>query len=84
VELLVTEDKSTKIAITKSGDTYNIWLNGIKIAQDIVNPCEAYIGSLLIGCQDSMDYEKFRFSQVTVNQMEVHEGVLSDKEIQGW
>lgn len=84
VELLVPEDKSTKIAITKSGDTYNIWLNGIKIAQDIVNPCEAYIGSLLIGCQDSMDYEKFRFSQVTVNQMEVHEGVLSDKEIQGW
>lgn len=58
--------------------------NGIKIAQDIVNPCESYIGGLLIGCQDSMDYEKFRFSRVTVNQLEVHEGVLEDNEIQSW
>lgn len=31
VELLVTEDKSTKLVITKSGDTYTICLTVLKL-----------------------------------------------------
>ena len=84
VETLLEEDRSTKIAITKDIDNYTIYVNGIPIAKELVSPCDAYLGNLLIGCQETSEFEKFRFSQLTVNRVEIQMKILSEKEIQSW
>ena len=84
VETLLEEDRSTKIAITKDIDNYTIYVNGIPIAKELVSPCDAYLGNLLIGCQETSEFEKFRFSQLTVNRVEIQKKILSEKEIQSW
>ena len=84
VEVMLSEDESAKIAVTKKGDTYSVFVNGIAVAQNIVSPCGSYLGDLLIGCQDTADFDKFRYSGVTVNRVEVRDRVMSQSEIQSW
>lgn len=84
VEVLPSEDASAKIAITKQKDTYNVYVNGIPVAEGIESPCKAYIGTLLVGAQATGEFEPFRFTSVTVNRLEVVEGAMSLGEIQQW
>lgn len=84
VEIRPDEDASARIAVTKEKDTYGVYVNGIPIAEGIYSPCEPYIGTLLIGAQETEEFEKFRYSAVTVNRLEVREEVMSLEEIQRW
>lgn len=84
VEVLLPEDDSAKIAVVKKGDTYGVYVNGVSVAQDIVSPSDAYIGELLIGAQETADFERFRYSGVTVNRLEIKEGIMKLSDIQKW
>lgn len=84
VEVMPDEDTASKIAVTKSGDTYSVYVNGIPVAEGIVSPCDSYIGTLLLGAQVTSDYEKFRFTAVTVNRLEVRDEVMDIEDIQRW
>lgn len=76
---------SATIAITKNNDLYSIYLNGEKIFTNEQLPCEAYSGTLLLGCEElTPGGEKFRFSPTRVLNLEVYDSVLKDSEILAW
>lgn len=76
---------SAAIAITKNNDLYSIYLNGEKIFTDEQLPCDAYSGTLLLGCEElTPGGEKFRFSPTRVLNLEVYDSVLKDSEILAW
>lgn len=76
---------SATIAITKNNDLYSIYLNGEKIFTDEQLPCDAYSGTLLLGCEElTPGGEKFRFSPTRVLNLEVYDSVLKDSEILAW
>lgn len=76
---------SATIAITKNGDLYSIYLNGEKIYTDEQLPCDAYSGTLLLGCEElTPGGEKFRFSPTRVLNLEVYDSVLTESEILAW
>lgn len=76
---------SATIAITKNNDLYSIYLNGEKIFTDEQLPCDAYSGTLLLGCEElAPGGEKFRFSPTRVLNLEVYDSVLKDSEILAW
>lgn len=73
------------LAITKEGDNYSIYWNGDKLYENESLPCDAYEGTLLLGCQElSPGGEKFRFSPTRVLNLEVYDSVLSSDEILAW
>lgn len=84
VEIKPRQDSSSRIAITKQQDTYSVYVDGIPVAEGIVSSCEPYTGTLLIGAQETSEHEKFRYSAVTVNRLEVRDEVLTLSEIQQW
>lgn len=84
VEVMPEEDSSAKLAVMKDGDYYSVYMNGIPIATDIYSPCEQYIGTLLMGVQYTEDFDKFRYSAVTINRLEVKDELLTQQEIQRW
>ena len=76
---------SATIAITKNNDLYSIYLNGEKIFTNEQLPCDAYSGTLLLGCEElAPGGEKFRFSPTRVLNLEVYDSVLKDSEILAW
>lgn len=76
---------SATIAITKNNDLYSIYLNGEKIFTNEQLPCDAYSGTLLLGCEElTPGGEKFRFSPTRVLNLEVYDSVLKDSEILAW
>lgn len=73
------------LAITKEGDNYSIYWNGDKLYENESLPCDAYEGTLLLGCQEiEPGGEKFRFSPTRVLNLEVYDSVLSSDEIVAW
>ncbi len=79
------EADSATLAITKENDRYSIYLNGKKIFSNEELPCDAYSGTLLLGCEElSPGGERFRFSPTRVLNLEVYDSVLSEREILAW
>ena len=84
-QLPMLDADSATLAITKNGDLYSIYLNGEKIYTDENLPCDAYSGTLLLGCEElTPGGEKFRFSPTRVLNLEVYDSVLTDREILAW
>lgn len=77
------EDHYARLAIVKDGDTYSIYANGTLLASGMEAPCDDYIGTLLLGAQES-NGTKFRISEVTINRLEVYDKVLDATEIANW
>lgn len=79
-----TNDFAT-IAITKDTERYTVYWNGEKVVDGDDLPCDAYAGTLLLGCEElSPGGEKFRFSPTRVLNLEVYDSVLSEREILSW
>ncbi|MFT4146437.1 MAG: CotH kinase family protein [Mobilitalea sp.] len=68
------------IVIRKVGTIYSTFVNGEK-KTDINDEEIQYLGNLLLGCQDTGDFTKFRFSGVTINSCKIYEKGLSDEQI---
>ena len=76
---------SATLAITKDNERYSIYLNGEKLYENEQLPCDAYSGTLLLGCEElSPGGEKFRFSPTRVLNLEVYDSVLTESEILAW
>jgi hypothetical protein len=68
------------VVIRKVEDTYSIFINGEKRG-DISSYIPAYMGNLLIACQDDSTFNKFRFSGCTVKSLTVYDNALTDSQI---
>lgn len=84
--LLRSEDaEEAIIAIVKEDSKYTVYFNGEKVISNEDLPCDAYEGTLLLGCQEiEPGGEKFRFSPTRVLNLEVYDSVLSSDEIVAW
>ena len=73
-----------KIAIVKNNMTQSVYVDG-KLAQEItLDRIAPYEGNLLIGCEDTAEFEKFRFSKTTVRQLEVYDTALEPAAVAAW
>ena len=76
--------ETVDIAIVKDIDTYTIYMNGEMAAADIVSPCLAYDGTLLVGAQHDAEGNVFRKSSKQVNSLTIVSGVMDDQAIRAW
>ena len=59
--------------------------HGEKLYENEQLPCDAYSGTLLLGCEElTPGGEKFRFSPTRVLNLEVYDSVLTESEILAW
>ncbi len=73
------------LAIAKDAAEYTVYVNGTLLFSDREYDCDAYNGTLLIGCQElAPGGEKFRYSATHVLNLEVYDSVLSSTEILSW
>ncbi len=87
IDVIVPEtDKDiVDLAIVKESEKYTVYLNGEKVSDKVELPCEAYDGTLLVGCQElSAGGDKFRFSRTQVKNLEVYSEVLDERTIKTW
>ena len=77
------EEGSLTIAVLKLGDRYKVFINGMLHISlfDDSHAFSAYMGNLLIGCQDTPELTKFRFSDTTVGSLRVYDRALTDAQI---
>ncbi len=76
--------RNVDLAVVKDGETYTVYADGVRLADQVSAPCEAYGGSLLIGCQVTAEGERFRYSHTLVNSLTVMSGVMSEQSILRW
>lgn len=67
------------LVVVKQGSHYSVYVNGEKI-RELDSPCAAYAGTLLVGCQESVTGEPFRFSTAKVDALEIWDGALPEEE----
>lgn len=84
VETEVPEDKYVRMAIIKDGTSYDIYLNGELLEGDIITTCDEYDGTLVLGCEQGIDGEPYRFSAAHIYEMEVYNEVVSEKDTLKW
>ncbi len=72
------------LGISKSVNGYTIVVNGKVLADDVQLPCDAYNGNLLIGCQETVEGEKFRFSENKVAAVEVYSDTWGKDRLVAW
>lgn len=84
VNVEVEENTPVSIAITKERYQYNVYVNGEQIVQDELVETEGYKGNLLLGCQETADGEKIRFSDVHIYNLEVYKGIMDEQDILAW
>lgn len=80
----IDQNATVKLAVTKDESKYNVYINGVPVLTDVYSDCPPYTGNLLIGCQETPEGEKMRFSQAVVYNLEVYNGVMSTEEILAW
>ena len=70
------------VAVVKNRHSYRILKDGAFVAERLNTPLGTlYMGNLLIGCQDTDSFAKFRFSAVTVSHLTVYRKALSDADV---
>ena len=80
---LPTNKDTVTLAITKSGDTYSIFMEGEQVAT-ISSSCDSYDGNLLIGAQRMANGTYGRLSAVTVDKFELYNDAKSASEAISW
>jgi hypothetical protein len=83
-KITLPDEPSVTLAIVKDGSNYTIYLDGEVVETNINTTCEAYSGSLTVGCQRLPDGRIGKLSGVNVQALEVREGALTEKKIQTW
>ena len=72
-------DRTIRLVIVKQGSQYTIYRNGM-LETSLESSCDSYEGTLLIGCQETAEGEKFRFSTAKVDELTMSDGALNDEE----
>ena len=71
------------LAITKSGDQYAFYLEGEQ-AGTAQSPCEAYSGTLLLGCERMANNTLGRLSAVRIDRFELYDNAKSSADCLAW
>ena len=82
--LPVEEGSDVCLAIVKDEFAYTIFLNGERIVDGDLCETNPWAGNLLLGCQETPEGEKMRFSGVTVYNLELYNGVMAEADILSW
>jgi len=70
------------LAVVKNRYSYRVLKDGAFVAERLNTPLGMpYMGNLLIGCQDTDSFSKFRFSSVSVSHLTVYRKALSDADV---
>lgn len=80
----VLENSDIRLAVVKDEVSYSVYVNGERIVEEDFCETNPWYGNLLIGCQETVDGEKMRFSGVNVYNLEFYNGVMTEEEIQNW
>lgn len=72
------------IAIVKDTKYYTVYVNGMVMLDRVEISCSPYGGNLLIGCQETVQGEKIRYSSSRVNSLNLFSGVMTTDEIIMW
>ncbi|MBP3638151.1 MAG: hypothetical protein J6K13_11400 [Clostridia bacterium] len=72
-------DRTVRLVVTKRGNQYAIYRNG-SLETSLESSCDSYEGTLLIGCQETTEGEKFRFSTAKVDELTMTDGALTDEQ----
>lgn len=80
----VPESSDITLAIVKDEIAYSIYVNGKRVVDADVAETHPWSGNLLLGCQETLDGEKMRFSGVTLYNFEFYNGVMPEKAIRAW
>ncbi len=78
------EAEISKLVIVKDRSAYTIYLNGEKVLDNSVVPCDDYDGPLMLGCERDGENRVFRISGTTVYNFDVYEGILSEDQLAQW
>ena len=78
------EAEISKLVIMKDRSAYTIYLNGEKVLDNSVVPCDDYDGPLMLGCERDGENRVFRISGTTVYNFDVYEGILSEEQLAQW
>lgn len=80
----VPEGSDVSLAIVKDEAAYSVYLNGEQLVEADYCDTNPWSGNLLLGCQETTDGEKMRFSGVTLYNFEVYQGVMGQEELLAW
>lgn len=72
------------LAVVKNGVRYEIYVDGEKVGEQRMNNSNAYDGTLLLGCQVNENGKRFRYSETTVENLELYNTALTGEQIRDW
>lgn len=84
IQAQVPEGSDVRLAIVKDEQTYTLYLNGECIVAGDLCEVNPWFGNLLVGCQETVEGEKMRFSGVSVYNLEFYNGVMRTEDILAW
>lgn len=84
VNAQVPAGSEVSLAIVKDENAYTVYLNGEKLVDTDYCDTNPWSGNLLLGCQETLEGEKMRFSGVTLYNFEVYRGVMEEQDILAW
>ena len=84
INVALPQDKVSTLIIQKDRSAYTVYLNGEKVLDQDVSACNAYDGTLLLGCEQDKAGKLFRYSGVTIYNLKVVQGIVSEKDMLAW
>ncbi len=84
VNFQVPEASEVSLVIVKDETAYSVYMNGKQVVEQDYCDTNPWSGNLLLGCQETTEGEKMRFSGVTLYNFEVYHGVMAEADILAW
>lgn len=76
--------ETMRLAIVKEGLRYCVYLDGEFFKDAVVNLPDSYDGNLLLGCQETADGRRFRFSKTQICDLQIYSGALEENVTMNW
>lgn len=84
VETEIPKEGYARLVIIKDGTSYDVYLNGEVLEENINTTCAEYDGTLVLGCEKDANGECYRFSAPRIYEIEVYNEVISEKDAFKW
>lgn len=72
-------DRALHLVVVKRGAQYTVCRDG-QLEAVLTSDCDAYEGNLLVGCQETAEGDKFRFSDARITLLKVVDGAISQED----
>lgn len=84
INVEVPEGAEIRLAVIKDGVDYTIYVNDKLVVDHDLVEVKPWDGSLLLGCQEDENNERFRFSEATIYNFEFYHGVMEREAVLTW